>query len=87
MPRPQFTIKTLFWLTLCVAMFLGGMAAQHRLAGIQATEREKKQDAVIALMRKSLQAELQRISTYRDRELELLLELDKAKAERVKAAK
>ena len=25
MPRPQFSIRTLFWLTLIVAAFLGGM--------------------------------------------------------------
>jgi hypothetical protein len=25
MPRPQFTIRTLLWLTLVVAAFLGGM--------------------------------------------------------------
>lgn len=40
MPRPQFSIRTLIWLTLVVAAFLGGMAAQHRIAGIQATNRE-----------------------------------------------
>ena len=84
MPRPQFTIKTLFWLTFCVAMFLGGMAAQSHLAGIQATEREKKQDAIIALMRKNLLAQLQQLETYREREMELLLEPDKARAKQVK---
>ena len=31
MPRSQFTIRTLLWLTLVVAAFLGGMAVQHRL--------------------------------------------------------
>ena len=31
MPRPQFSIRTLLWLTLVVAAFLGGMAWQkHR---------------------------------------------------------
>ncbi len=40
MPRPQFSIRTLLWLTLVVAAFLGGMAAQRRIAGIQATNRE-----------------------------------------------
>lgn len=79
MPRPQFTIKSLFWLTLCVAMFFGGMAAQYHLAGIQATEREKKRDAVIALMRKQLQLHLQQLRTYDDKQLELLLELEKAR--------
>jgi hypothetical protein len=28
MPRPQFSIRTLLWLTLVVAAFLGGMAFQ-----------------------------------------------------------
>jgi hypothetical protein len=32
MHRPQFGIRTLLWLTLVVAAFLGGMAAQKRLA-------------------------------------------------------
>lgn len=31
MPRPQFSLKTLLWLTLVVAAFLGGMALQGRL--------------------------------------------------------
>ena len=31
MPRPQFSIRTLLWLTLVVAAFLGGMAVQKRL--------------------------------------------------------
>lgn len=31
MPRPQFRLKTLLWLMLCVACFLGGMAFQRRL--------------------------------------------------------
>jgi hypothetical protein len=25
MPRPQFSIRTLLWLTLCIACFLGGI--------------------------------------------------------------
>ena len=34
MPRPQFSIRTLLWLTLVVAAFLGGMLfeKQRRLA-------------------------------------------------------
>ncbi|HJT34804.1 MAG TPA: hypothetical protein VJ783_22445 [Pirellulales bacterium] len=31
MRRPQFTLKTLLWLTALVGAFLGGMAAQARL--------------------------------------------------------
>lgn len=31
MPRPQFGIRTLLWLTLVVAAFFGGMAVQRRL--------------------------------------------------------
>jgi hypothetical protein len=31
MPRPQFSIRTLLWLTLVVAAFFGGMAVQKRL--------------------------------------------------------
>jgi hypothetical protein len=31
MPRPQFTIRTLLWLTLVVAAFLGGMAVQRQI--------------------------------------------------------
>ena len=31
MRRPQFSIRTLLWLTLVVAAFLGGMAFQKRL--------------------------------------------------------
>lgn len=31
MPRPQFSIRTLFWLTLVVAAFFGGMGAQSQL--------------------------------------------------------
>ena len=40
MSRPQFSIRTLLWLTLVVAAFLGGMAAQYRISGNQATKRE-----------------------------------------------
>ncbi len=32
MPRPQFSIRTLLWLTLVVAAFLGGIAYGKRLA-------------------------------------------------------
>ena len=32
MPRPQFSIRTLLWLTLVVAAFLGGMATMIRRA-------------------------------------------------------
>ena len=31
MPRPQFSIRTLLWLTLVVAAFLGGMAVQRQV--------------------------------------------------------
>lgn len=31
MPRPQFSIRTLLWLTLLVAAFLGGMALKGKL--------------------------------------------------------
>ena len=46
MPRPQFTIRTLLWLTLVVAAFLGGIAYGKRLerqayAGWFASEVEK----------------------------------------------
>jgi len=37
MPRPQFSIRTLFWLTLVVAAFLGGMAVQRQLDSRKAT--------------------------------------------------
>ena len=29
MPRPQFSIRTLLWLTLVFAAFLGGMQFEH----------------------------------------------------------
>lgn len=29
MPRPQFSIRTLLWLTLVVAAFLGGIALER----------------------------------------------------------
>jgi hypothetical protein len=32
MPRPQFTIRTLLWLMLVVAVFLGGMLLGRDLA-------------------------------------------------------
>lgn len=47
MHRPQFSIRTLLWLILCVACFPGGMAAQHRIAGIQATNREIELQATL----------------------------------------
>jgi hypothetical protein len=31
MPRPQFSLKTLLWLMLVVAAFLGGMVLQRKL--------------------------------------------------------
>ena len=32
MPRPQFTIRTLLWLTLAAACFFGGMLFERELA-------------------------------------------------------
>ena len=37
MSRPQFSIRTLLWLTLVVAAFLGGMAVQRQLDNQKAT--------------------------------------------------
>jgi len=38
MPRPQFSLKTLLWLTLVVAAFLGGIACGEKLARRQYAE-------------------------------------------------
>lgn len=38
MPRPEFSIRTLLWLTLVVAAFLGGIVYGKRLARQQYAE-------------------------------------------------
>lgn len=35
MPRPQFSIRTLLWLTLVMAAFLGGMVAQQQIVRLK----------------------------------------------------
>lgn len=43
MPRPQFTLKTLLWLTLVAASFFSGMAAQEQLAKLRFEKRQQAQ--------------------------------------------
>ncbi len=74
MQRPRFSIKTLLWLTLCVAMFLGGMAAQYRLAGLQATEREKKLEATVSALDKQMRSLRKTTRTLDDKVFKLELE-------------
>lgn len=50
MPRPQFSIRTLLWLTLCVACFLGGMFF----------EREWRDRAEKARIRANFKADMER---------------------------
>lgn len=42
MPRPQFSIRTLLWLTLVVAAFLGGIGFER--------ERRRREDAAAILI-------------------------------------
>ena len=42
MPRPQFSIRTLLWLTLVVAAFLGGIGVER--------ERQRRENAESALI-------------------------------------
>ena len=65
MPRPQFSIRTLLWLTLLVAAFFGGMGAQQKIAGIQATKREKELERADRSLRQELFQRLQEIERYR----------------------
>jgi hypothetical protein len=51
MPRPQFSIRTLLWLTLVVAAFLGGMLF----------EREWRLRAEKARARANFEADYQRV--------------------------
>jgi hypothetical protein len=54
MPRPQFTTRTLLVAILVAAAFFGGMAAQHRVAGIQATNRELELNETLREVRREL---------------------------------
>lgn len=40
MPRPQFSIRTLLWLTLVVAAFLGGMAFERERRSREELDRD-----------------------------------------------
>ncbi len=73
MPRPQFGIRTLLWLTMVVAAFLGGAAWQN--ARIQ-TERER-------LMRQIKSLEKSNVNGYEKmRQLIQALKEEKAKSEK-----
>lgn len=55
-------------------MFLGGIAAQCRLAGLQTTEREKKLEATISVLDKQMRSERQTIRALDDELFALKLE-------------
>jgi hypothetical protein len=47
MPRPQFSIRTLLWLTLVVAAFLGGMLFEREWLAREELDLEiKRQEAI-----------------------------------------
>jgi hypothetical protein len=49
MPRPQFSIRTLLWLTLVVAAFLGGMLFERKRLDREELELElRRQEAIYA---------------------------------------
>lgn len=50
----QFSIRTLLWLTLVVAAFLGGMAAERQITVVEATQRERKLERALSGLRGEL---------------------------------
>lgn len=52
--RLQLSIKTMLVATLVVAAFFGGMATQHRISGVQATNREIELKATLREVQKEL---------------------------------
>ena len=63
MPRPQFSIRTLIWLTLVVAAFLGGIFFEReRLASQQSLLEVKRQEATLAEFKRQEQAWLKKQS-------------------------
>lgn len=49
MPRPQFSIRILLWLTLVVAAFLGGMLFERKRLNREELELElRRQEAIYA---------------------------------------
>lgn len=54
MPRPQFSIRALLWLTLVVAAFFSGMAVQRQRTVIETSQRERKLERMIGGLRGEL---------------------------------
>jgi hypothetical protein len=47
MPRPQFSIRTLLWLTLVVAAFLGGMVVEQRIEVTRRADPNNPSDDIV----------------------------------------
>jgi hypothetical protein len=47
MPRPQFSIRTALWLTLVVAVFLGGMAVEQRIEATRRADPNNPDDDIV----------------------------------------
>lgn len=47
MRRPQFSIRTLLWLTLVVAAFIGGMAVEQRIEATRRADPNNPEDDVM----------------------------------------